>query len=407
MKPLGLGRDGCRSDGWSGIEGDKVAYRFRAGSNLAIGAFLLGLAGGGAILARAGWSWTNFIIAIILALAGIALARQFTSASDRDRETLKSYLNSRDVFSASVVPVWTGQIDSSISQMENAVTALTVRFSRIVDRLEQAVRVSSDATGDSINSSDDGLVTVFARSEAELDSVVASLKSAMSSKAAMLDKVHHLEQFVAELKAMADDVKTIAAQTNLLALNAAIEAARAGEAGRGFAVVAREVRSLSILSGDTGKRIAEKVEVISDAILGACQVAQQSMDHEEQSMKASEEAIGSVLGNFRSITGALVESSCLLKEESIGIKSEIGEALVQLQFQDRVSQIMGHVKHNIEQLPGLLAQHREECARTGQVPPLDAQPLLAELERTYAMAEERAVHQGEATQAGASEITFF
>lgn len=384
-----------------------MAYRFRAGSNLAIGAFLLGLAGGGAILARAGWSWGNFIIAAILAVAGIVLARQLTSASDRHLETMRAYFNSRDAFGTSVVPVWAGQIDSSVSQMENAVTALTGRFSRIVDRLEQAVRVSSSATDDSINDRDNGLVTVFVSSEAELGSVVASLKSAMSSKAAMLDKVRHLEQFVDELKAMADDVKTIAAQTNLLALNAAIEAARAGEAGRGFAVVAKEVRNLSILSGDTGKRIAEKVEVISDAILGACQVAQESMDHEEQSMRASEAAIGSVLGNFRSITGALVESSSLLKEESIGIKSEIGEALVQLQFQDRVSQIMGHVKHNIEQLPGLLAQHREECARTGQVPPLDARPLLAELERTYAMAEERAVHQGEAAQAGASEITFF
>ncbi|WP_414691097.1 methyl-accepting chemotaxis protein, partial [Noviherbaspirillum sp.] len=93
----------------------------------------------------------------------------------------------------------------------------------------------------------------------------------------MLDKVRCLEQFVDELKAMADDVKTIAAQTNLLALNAAIEAARAGETGRGFAVVAKEVRNLSTLSGDTGKRIAEKVQVISDAILGACQVAQESM----------------------------------------------------------------------------------------------------------------------------------
>ncbi|HJU71613.1 MAG TPA: methyl-accepting chemotaxis protein [Paucimonas sp.] len=359
------------------------------------------------MLVRAEWNWLNLSLAVVLAAAGTVLARCAVQEAQRRRDAMEIYFSSREELGASIVPVWTGQIESSMSQMESAVTALAGRFSHIVDKLEQTVRVSSGATDESINNHDSGLVAVFASSEAKLGSVVSTLKSAMHSKAAMLDKVQCLEQFVDELKTMADDVKTIAAQTNLLALNAAIEAARAGEAGRGFAVVAREVRNLSTLSGDTGKRIAEKVQVISDAILGACQVAQESMDHEEQSMLASETTIGSVLGNFKSVTGALVESSSLLKEESIGIKSEIGEALVQLQFQDRVSQIMSHVKHNIEQLPGLLAQHREESERVGWVPPLDSRPLLAELEKTYAMAEERAVHQGNAAQAGTSEITFF
>ncbi|HJV82002.1 methyl-accepting chemotaxis protein [Noviherbaspirillum sp.] len=384
-----------------------MTSHFRTSGIAPTGFFLLGFAAGLAVLVRAEWNWLNLALAVVLAAAGAILARCVVREEQRRRDAMETYFSSREQLGASIVPVWTGQIESSMSQMEGAVTALAGRFSRIVDKLEQTVRVSSGATDASINDHDNGLVAVFANSEAELGSVVSTLKSAMRSKAAMLDKVRCLEQFVDELKSMADDVKTVAAQTNLLALNAAIEAARAGEAGRGFAVVAREVRNLSTLSGDTGKRIAEKVQVISDAILGACQVAQESMDHEEQSMLASETAIGSVLGNFRQVTSALVESSGLLKEESIGIKSEIGEALVQLQFQDRVSQIMSHVKHNIEQLPGLFAQHREESGCAGRMPPLDARPLLAELEKTYAMAEERAVHQGEAAQAGTSEITFF
>jgi len=62
---------------------------------------------------------------------------------------------------------------------------------------------------------------------------------------------------------MAAEVANIAGQTNLLALNAAIEAARAGESGRGFAVVAGEVRNLSSLSSNTGKKMSDKVQVIS------------------------------------------------------------------------------------------------------------------------------------------------
>ncbi|HJV84506.1 MAG TPA: methyl-accepting chemotaxis protein, partial [Noviherbaspirillum sp.] len=254
-----------------------MTNRFRAGRALPIGCALLGPAGGIAVLVQAGWSWVNAVLAAALVAAGAFLAWRAVLDERIHRDALQAYFSSRDAFGASIAPVWAGQIGSSMAQMESAVSALTGRFSGIVDRLEQTVRVASGATDASINSHDNGLVAVFASSEAELGSVVSSLKSAMSSKAAMLDKVRCLEQFVDELKAMADDVKTIAAQTNLLALNAAIEAARAGETGRGFAVVAKEVRNLSTLSGDTGKRIAEKVQVISDAILGACQVAQESM----------------------------------------------------------------------------------------------------------------------------------
>ena len=72
---------------------------------------------------------------------------------------------------------------------------------------------------------------------------------------------------------MAEEVANIAKQTNLLALNAAIEAARAGESGRGFAVVADEVRKLSTQSGETGTRIHDTVNTVSEAIaqaLGNC-----------------------------------------------------------------------------------------------------------------------------------------
>ncbi|MGJ4749094.1 methyl-accepting chemotaxis protein, partial [Leptospira sp. SA-E8] len=130
----------------------------------------------------------------------------------------------------------------------------------------------------------------------------------------MLARIKELEQFTEELDAMASDVARIAQQTNLLALNAAIEAARAGENGRSFSVVAQEVRTLSKLSGDTGKNMAVKVGVISETIRSVCASVEQSLAGETQSTQASETTINAVLDKFREATDSLLEASNVNRE---------------------------------------------------------------------------------------------
>lgn len=367
----------------------------------------LGVAGAVAILVAGGWSWTAASLAGMLGIAGVGLGLRMAASQAALHRSLDAYLVSQQQFGAEVAPVWSAHIEASRTQMESAIAALSARFSGIVDKLDEAVHASSMAT-ETIEDGGQGLVAVFASSEQKLGVVVASQKMAMTSMVSMLEKVQGLDCFIVELQDMAADVAKIAAQTNLLALNAAIEAARAGEMGRGFAVVAKEFRMLSTQSGETGKRIAEKVGVISAAIISTCHAVRASVKQEDGSMHAAETTIGTVLADFKTITDALLHSSTLLKDESIGIKSEVGAALVQLQFQDRVSQIMGHVKDNIERLPGFFQLHREQYVQAGTLQRLDPQTLLAELKESYVMADQHVIHSGGmTTQKNDTDITFF
>ncbi|WP_230182527.1 methyl-accepting chemotaxis protein [Aquabacterium sp. CECT 9606] len=369
---------------------------------------LVGAIGGAAALVLSGGTLAAWITAPLLILAGLAASWRMSTKLRSFRHSIQNYIDGRQRFGETMAPVWTGQIETSRQQMETAISELSQRFSGIVDKLDNTVRTTSAATS-SIDS-DSGLVAVFAKSERELGSVVATMESAMSSKTQMLEKVQSLNHFTIELQQMAADVASIAWQTNLLAINAAIEAAHAGENGRGFSVLAQEVRKLSALSGDTGKRITEKVSLINAAIVETRESAEASNQEEARSMATSQDTITAVLNQLRAVTDTLVASTDLLKDESLDIKAEISEALVQLQFQDRVSQIMSHVKNNIERLPVVLDDNRVLFQQEGALQPLDSAGLLAELEKTYAMKEERAVHQGskaaEASQDD-TEITFF
>jgi methyl-accepting chemotaxis protein len=362
----------------------------------------LGLAAAAALLVAGGLTWLAASLALLLALAGLGLGLWQTAQQAALVRSADVYRASLAQFGEQVGPVWSGHIESSREQMDSAITALSERFSGIVDKLDDAVYASSSAT-QSIGEDGAGLGAVFADSERKLGQVVTSQKSATHSMAGMLEKVEQLNHFIVELQDMAGDVAKIAAQTNLLALNAAIEAARAGDLGRGFAVVAKEFRMLSTQSGDTGRRIASKVGLISSAIVDTCSAVRASVKQEDRAMLNAEASIQAVLADFKKITDGLLQSSAQLQNESIGIKSEVGEALVQLQFQDRVSQIMRNVIANIDRLPEFLTQ-----TQGGALQPLDPQALLADLKKTYVMADQHATHSGDvALLKNDTETTFF
>ena len=331
-----------------------------------------------------------------------------TSHQAACRADADSFMNGLGKLEDSVTSVWVRNIETGRVQSEEALLEITARFAGIASNIDQAVKASS-LSAESVDN-EHGLVAVMASSEAQLQAVIGSLRTALGHGSTLLSDVGQLVQFIDQLREMAAFVANIADQTNLLALNAAIEAARAGEAGRGFAVVADEVRKLSTLSKDTGGRISEKVEVISKAISHAFDVAEKNSVEDAASVKNSEIAIRKVLDDFHAVTQGLTESAGILRRASKDIKKDVAESLVQLQFQDRVSQILTHVRDNIAAFPSYLKQGEEHYQRYGRLTAINWAGLSQELEHSYATTEERTNHRGQSSRKNAAannEITFF
>jgi len=353
--------------------------------------------GKGALLADA--------LGLVLLALGAVVAWLMARRDAAQRLAIDEFLADQAHFVVQVVPVWNGHIESSREQMEVAVNALSERFGGIVDKLDVALRTATQET-DSMDSG--GMLALFQRSQQELSALVNVQQASMGNMENMLTQVQGLNRFVVELHEMASDVARIAQQTNLLALNAAIEAARAGDLGRGFAVVAKEFRMLSNQSGETGRKIAEKVKIISAAIVETCTVVRESVVAEDNSIEAAQVTIDRVVTDFKGITEAFQRSRDLLHGESLSIQAEVNEALVQMQFQDRVSQILTQVIKNIERLPVALQDQQQAYAQTGVLQAHDPQDMLAEMKKTYVMADQHVIHAGgKVALNSADDISFF
>nr|WP_278440855.1 methyl-accepting chemotaxis protein [Pseudomonas oryzihabitans] len=373
---------------------------------------LLGACGTGATLLAGGVTSTTLALSatqVVLA-AGLGFW-QLRRAQARQAERAAALAVSQspaggrdealEALCVAVLPVWSEQIEAARAHTEQEIVSLTSRFAELADRIHSVAGAD--------HGSGDRLVNLMASSQNQLDGILQALREALSSKGALLNEINGLAGLTEQLKSMAKDVGDVARQTNLLALNAAIEAARAGEAGRGFAVVADEVRKLSTLSGDTGQKIGETVETVNGAIARTLELSQLHAERDTGTLNQSGETIEQVIGAFGGTTRDVVERSDALADNATAVGGAIAEVLVALQFQDRVSQMLGHIRDDQARLERLVIDRRALAASGQPLPSLDTRGWLADLARTYTMAEQVAVHHGKrpAAAPAESDITFF
>lgn len=367
-------------------------------------------------------AWIKVIIILLLSgLLGVKLEKQrvnfeesITSEVDvieeTKSETAEVQLENLSKVITQIVEVSNRQIETSRVQTEEAITTMSGRFTSLVGRLNYAVEAANLANAEL--PAEDGststlLDNVFIDSRKQLLGVITTLAEALDNRKSSFEHLKALADDTAILTSMAAGVEKIASQTNLLALNAAIEAARAGEVGRGFAVVADEVRSLSIESGETGRKISETIKHFTSQVENTMAQATVAMEKEMTLEEEGSSTIKTVLESLSWMTKGLSESSEILKTESVEIIKEVNEIIMSLQFQDRTSQILIHVTDGLNELPKLLNEQMHMVS-LGEIHEINVEQILSTLKLNYTTAEEVSLHHGEDVESAAvSEVELF
>ena len=302
----------------------------------------------------------------------------------------------------SVLPIWSRQIEAAREISETSILKLSERFGTLSSDISHSV--SSHSGQDASQQ----LVALLEVGQHDLNSIVVALRAALANKENELKEVLQLSGFTEQLQQMAKFVGEIASQTNLLALNAAIEAARAGEAGRGFAVVADEVRKLSSMSGETGRKISDTVNTVNAAIARTVQMSRHHAEQDTLTLADSERVVSQVIERFRGTAQDIVRNSDDVQQQNANVANEIAQVLVALQFQDRVSQMLTLITGDLGKLQQQLNE-RQAASLTGQaLAPMRSEGWLQALSTAYTMPEQHAIHRGTPhDKPDASDITFF
>jgi len=353
-------------------------------------------------------SWIQVItIMVVLALLGFRLEFQHRKIADDESAVVESvvpaenvkldeWMNQLSNVVIQVIDISNRQIENSRLQTEEAITQMSARFTSLVGRLNSALEAAtlSNASVPAIDGSASTLLdNVFSNSREQLSGVIGNLAEALVNRKSSFEQLKLLADDTSVLKSMAEGVEKIASQTNLLALNAAIEAARAGEVGRGFAVVADEVRSLSVQSGETGRKITETINHFTASVENTMSQATKAMEKDLLLEEEGSTTIRTVLESLEWMTKGMSESSEILKKESMEIVQEVNEIIMSLQFQDRTSQILLHVVDGLTKLPSVIDEQIHMVMK-GEIASIDADEILSSLRLSYTTAEEVLLHDG-------------
>ncbi len=346
-------------------------------------------------------NWWAGLIGVVVLCSGFGLLLQVRLGGEPvrgiepvpgEQETTERDLNDLRALLAAVLPLWEQHVELVEAQTRQATGGLVDKFTQIGIQIRQALDLGGADHGGRV-------FAVLRGAQVELPQALQRLDETRDQRERFLDEIRELEGFVGELHSMAEDVAKIASQTNLLALNAAIEAARAGESGRGFAVVADEVRKLSSLSGSTGSKITEKVQIMAQSMQAMVAHAENMTEQSRSSTREAEGIVGKVLGELGDGISSLEQRLQTLSASSLEVEHAVNGVLVDLQFQDRVSQIISHVGADMARLG----------QRLGDSPVPASRDWLRELEASYTTLEQQHVHHGQSPVAAAqqSSVTFF
>lgn len=322
---------------------------------------LLGLAINGGVLCWLFWGHALLWVGLALSSVALALALSWPSPVDAAEETPNpdAYWQGFASHVCALLPLWAGHISLGKEQMDDAANRLTLRFDGILRQVGGAVPKPGEHTDQA----------ALAQAESRLKHMLQLLQNATRQQTDLAIHLHTLGQSANTLQNL---VRSLISGRQL-----------DGE------------QSIEQLGSDTLEQLSRLQNQIDKAMGSLAQMAHEPLRPHTLLNPADP---------------AAQDKEAVLDEEaaqSQSLQQALEDILVQLQFQDRVDQILSGVQNDMRRLESVFSQ---ALIDTKQRPtPPDTAAWLEALKNSYTTHEQRVLHSSDKTESGNNQnnITFF
>lgn len=175
------------------------------------------------------------------------------------------------------------EVSSGTNETAEAVQSQLLQTQEIRNKVDLAVNSTNLIAGNM-----EETLSALMEGSRNVSVLVEKVDSSVQSGSVVEEKLHILEESVAEMNTIVDFISKIARETTLLSFNARVEASHVGDYGRGFAVVASEIAEMANQTKEATTNITELIENISNGITEVVSVIHDMIDEIKEEKQSTD-----------------------------------------------------------------------------------------------------------------------
>ena len=206
-------------------------------------------------------------------------------------------------------------IDQAVVQLQKGFDTIVAAFEEI-----QASGTASSSNTGRVNTMMSDILNNNKKLQSEINERVSEIEEASVNAKNAASNFELLKEKTSDVAGMLAGIQDVSVKTGILAINASIEAARAGKVGSGFRIIANEVRALATQTGESTKKIEEKLTEFRETV----DEINKDMTLFIELFSRFQQSFTEVLNNFNQNASTLDRAGNSLSEIAAAVQEQAG-----------------------------------------------------------------------------------